>query len=73
MIEWKKFDLVITVEGCDEVEYIKMLNMLLYVIGVMTEDSSHYPDLYLLQHLASEMLPQPDQIIGCTKLFRSSR
>lgn len=65
MIEFKDNSLIITLNYFDVDDYCKLMGMLVFATRHLSEDSTYFPDAYLLGVLIEEMLPSADQIRKC--------
>lgn len=57
MIEFSETDLIITLEHFDAEDYCKLMQMLIFATRTLADDSTYYPDAYILGVLIEHMLP----------------
>ena len=65
MVELKENKLIITLENVDVNDYYNLMQMLIFCTRQLLDDSSYYPEAYLLGILIEQMQPVPAQMNLC--------
>lgn len=65
MIEIKNENLIITLENIDVNDYYELMQILIFCTRQLLDDSTYYPNAYLLSELIEQMLPMPSQMNLC--------